>query len=68
MNIQRKLNLLAEIYTQTIYEWPNKPSKVLANSILWMYWQVEVIKHQTNRINMNLTFRCKYRIDKKMKI
>ena len=30
--------------------------------------KLKVIKHQTNIINMNLTFRCKYRIDKKMKI
>ena len=36
MNVQRTLNLLVETYTQSIYEWPDKPSKVLANSILWM--------------------------------
>ena len=30
--------------------------------------KLTVIKHQTNRTNMNLTFRCNYRIDKKTKI
>ena len=30
--------------------------------------KLTVIKHQTNITNMNLTFRRKYRIDKKMKI
>ena len=30
--------------------------------------KLTVIKHQKNITNMNLTFRCKYRIDKKMKI
>ena len=30
--------------------------------------KLTVIKHQKKRTNMNLTFRCKYRIDKKMKI
>ena len=37
MNVQRTLNLLAETYTQSIYEWPDKPSKVLGNSSLWMH-------------------------------
>ena len=30
--------------------------------------KLTVIKNQKNRINMNLTFRCKYIIDKKMNI
>ena len=37
MNVQRTLNLLAETYTQSIYEWLDKPSKALANSSLWMH-------------------------------
>ena len=37
MNVRRTLSLLAETHTQSIYEWPDKPSKVLANSILWMH-------------------------------
>ena len=41
MNVQRTLNLLAETYTQSIYEWLDKPSKVFTNSSLWMYWKVD---------------------------
>ena len=41
MNVLRTLNLLVETYTQSIYEFPDKPSKVLENSSLWMYWQVD---------------------------
>ena len=37
MNVRRTPNLLAETYTQSIYEWPDKPSKVLENSSLWMH-------------------------------
>ena len=41
MNVRRTPNLLAKKYTQSIYEWPDKPSKVLENYSLWMYWQVD---------------------------
>ena len=41
MNVWRTLNLQVETYTQSIYEWPDKPSKVLTNSSLWMHWQVD---------------------------
>ena len=41
MNVLRTLNLLIETYTQSIYELPDKPSKVLENSSLWMHWQVD---------------------------
>ena len=37
MNVRRTLNLLAKTYKQSIYEWPDKPSKVLVNSSLWMH-------------------------------
>ena len=37
MNVRRTLNLQVETYTQSIYEWPDKPSKVLENSSIWMY-------------------------------
>ena len=37
MNVLRTLNLVGKTYTQSIYEWPDKPSKVIANSSLWMY-------------------------------
>ena len=58
MIVQRTLNLLAETYTQSIYEWPNKPSKVLENYSLWMHLQVESYQTLDKQI-MNLTFRCK---------
>ena len=41
MNVRRTPNLIGETYTQRIYEWPDKTSKVLANSSLWMYLQVD---------------------------
>ena len=37
MNVQRTLNLLEETYTQSICQWKDKPSKVLANFGLWMH-------------------------------
>ena len=68
MKVWRTPNLLTEKYTQSIYEWPDKPSKNLQGLVYGCIDKLTVIKHQTNKINMNLTFKCNYRIDKKMKI